>query len=82
VGTGGPVTIDTAGSDFDTVLGVYTGSPGSFTQVACVDDVFEPDFSLQARVTIETIAGVTYYVQAGGFGGDAGHLQLVIRSGA
>ena len=38
-GTGGQVTIDTAGSTFDTVLAVYTGSPGSFTQVACVDDV-------------------------------------------
>ncbi len=81
VGTGGPVTIDTAGSNFDTILAVYTGSPGSFTQVACVDDVFEPDFSLQSRVTIETLAGVTYYVQAGGFGGDSGRLQLVVRSG-
>lgn len=81
VGTGGPVTIDTAGSDFDTILAVYTGSPGSFTQVACVDDVFEPGFSLQSRVTIDTLAGVTYYVQAGGFGGDSGRLQLVVRSG-
>jgi hypothetical protein len=81
VGTGGPVTIDTAGSNFDTVLGVYTGSPGSFTQVACVDDVFDPAFSLQARVTIHTTAGVTYYVQAGGFGGSTGRLQLVVRSG-
>jgi hypothetical protein len=82
VGTGGAVTIDTAGSTFDTILAVYTGSPGSFTQVACVDDVFEPDFSLQSRVTIDTLAGVTYYVQAGGFGGDSGRLQLVIRSGS
>lgn len=81
VGTGGPVTIDTAGSNFDTILAVYTGSPGSFTQVACVDDVFDPDFSFQARVTVDTIAGVTYYVQAGGFGGSAGRLQLVVRSG-
>jgi hypothetical protein len=81
-GTGGPVTIDTAGSTFDTVLGVYTGSPGSFTQVACVDDVIEPTFSLQARATIDTAAGVTYWVQAGGFGGDAGRLQLQVRSGS
>jgi hypothetical protein len=81
VGTGGPVTIDTAGSNFDTVLGVYTGSPGSFTQVACVDDVSDPTFSLQSRVTIDTVAGVTYYVQAGGFGGSTGRLQLVVRSG-
>jgi hypothetical protein len=81
-GNGGDVTIDSAGSNFDTVIAVYTGSPGSFTQVGCVDDVFEPEFSLQSRVTIDTTVGVTYYVQAGGFGGDSGRMQLVIRSGA
>jgi hypothetical protein len=79
-GTGGPVTIDTAGSDFDTALAVYTSDGASFTQVECVDDVFEePDFfSLQARVTVDTTAGVTYYVQVGGFGGAAGRLQLSV----
>jgi hypothetical protein len=79
VGTGGPVTVDTAGSNFDTIVGVYTGSPGSLTQVGCVDDVFDPDFSLQARITVDTVAGETYYVQAGGFAGSAGRLQLVIH---
>ena len=78
VGTGGPVTVDTAGSNFDTIVGVYTGSPGSLTQVDCVDDVFEPDFSLQARITVDTVEGVTYYVQAGGFGGSTGRLHVTI----
>ena len=81
-GTGAEVTVDTAGSTFDTVVAVYTGSPGSFTQVACVDDVFDPTFSLQARATIPTSAGVTYWVQAGGFGGDAGRLQVQVRAGS
>jgi hypothetical protein len=81
-GTGGPVTVDTAGSTFDTVLAVYTGTPGSFTQVACVDDVFEPTFSLQASATVDTATGVTYWVQAGGFAGDSGRLQLQVRSGS
>ena len=80
-GTGGQVTIDTAGSTFDTVLAVYTGSPGSFTQVACVDDVSDP-FSLQAKATIPTSAGTTYWVQAGGFGGDSGRLEVQVRSGS
>ena len=79
VGTGDPVTVDSAGSTFDTIVGVYTGSPGSFTQVDCVDDVCDPVFSFQARVTIDTVEGVTYYVQAGGFGGSTGRLQLVIE---
>ena len=80
-GTGGPVTIDTAGSDYDTVLGVYTSDEGSLSQVACVDDVFvEPDgFSLQASVTIDTEIGVTYYVQAGGLNEQGGRLRLSVR---
>lgn len=82
VGNGGLMTVDSAGSNFDTVIAVYTGSPGSFTQVACVDDVSDPEFSLQSRVTIDTDAGTTYYVQAGGFGGDSGRMKLVVRAGA
>lgn len=65
-GTGGEVTIDSAGSDFDTVLGVYDAD---LEQVACVDDVGdESGFSLQAAVTVGTVAGQTYLVQAGGYG--------------
>ena len=78
VGTGDPMTVDTAGSNFDTIAGVYTGSPGSLTQIGCVDDVFDPAFSLQARLTVDTVAGETYYVQAGGFGGSTGRLLLTI----
>ena len=81
-GTGGAVTVDTAGSTFDTVLAVYTGSPGSFTEVACVDDVSDPTFSLQAAATVDTSAGATYWVQAGGFGGDSGRLQVQVRAGS
>jgi hypothetical protein len=66
-GTGGPVTIDTAGSNFDTVLAVYDDQ---LNQIACNDDVlFEPiGGSFQAALTLETtVEGATYYVQAGGF---------------
>ena len=79
-GTGGAVTVDTAGSSYDTVIGVYTSDGGALTSVTCVDDVFEePDFfSLQAQVTLDTAAGVTYYIQVGGFGGATGTLQLAV----
>ena len=64
--TGTELTIDTAGSDFDTVVGVY--DPG-LDQVACVDDVDDgTDGSLQAAVTVDTVPGQTYLVQVGGFG--------------
>ena len=68
----GPVTVDTAGSDYDTVVAVYTADgAGGFTPVpdACVDDVpLEPiGRTLQSAVTFDTVAGTTYYVQIGGY---------------
>jgi hypothetical protein len=74
-GTGGPVTLDTAGSEIDTVLAVYSLGDGDLVPVACVDDTED---GLQARVTIETSANTTYLVQAGGFGGASGALVLAI----
>lgn len=74
-GTGGDVTVDTAGSDYDTVVGVYTDAGGGLVPIGCVDDVD----SLQARITISTETGITYYVQAGGFGGSSGTLVLTIN---
>lgn len=74
-GTGSDVTLDTAGSDFDTVVGVYVGDGGSLTQVGCNDDVD----SLQARLTVPTEADVTYYVQVGGFAGAVGTLVLSLE---
>ena len=71
-GTGGSITVDTAGSDYDTVAAVYTpdGSSG-YTPLpgACNDDVPLVPFgrTLQSAVTFATSAGVTYYVQIGGF---------------
>ena len=86
-GTGSSVTVDTAGSDFDTVLATYTAGPGgTFTPVlhGCDDDVPTPPVgrSLQAAVTIPTVAGTTYYVQIGGFPDSAfpfGNLRVSIR---
>lgn len=74
-GTGSDVTVDTAGSTFDTIVGVYVEDSGSLAQMGCNDD----DESLQARLTVSTEAGVTYYVQVGGFGGQAGSLVLTVE---
>ena len=78
-GTGGELTADTAGSDFDTVLGVYVMGEAGLEQVVCVDDTGEPDFSLQARASWASEAGVTYYLQVGGYGGSAGRLEFVVN---
>jgi hypothetical protein len=61
---------NTFGSDYDTSVSVYIGSPGSLTQIACNDD----SNGMQSSVTFEASAGETYYVMVGafasGFGGN------------
>ena len=68
-GTGDPVTIDTAGSAIDTLIGVYVPTDEGYEEVACIDDVFfEPvGATYQAALTFVAEEGVTYYVQIGGF---------------
>ena len=82
-GTGDPITIDTAGSAYDTVIAVYAGSPGALEPVACVDDVLLDPVgrTLQAAVTFDTVAGETYYVQIGGFPESFpyGNLRVAVR---
>jgi hypothetical protein len=75
-GTGGSLTIDTAGSSFDTVVAVYLVDGTSVgEQVGCVDDV---DEGAQARITFDAAAGASYFVQTGGFDGETGDLAMLI----
>lgn len=54
----GSVTIDTVSSNYDTVVGVFTGLCGSLTAVACNDDFT----GFSSRVTFNIKQGETYYV--------------------
>jgi Ca2+-binding RTX toxin-like protein len=68
------IGVDTRGSDFDTIVSVYTGSSLSeLTPVACSDD----ETTLQARVVFAAEGGRTYYIQAGGYEG--GNLRIAFR---
>lgn len=86
VGTGGPITIDTKGSLFDTVVAVYDAGLEP-VDGACNDDVFlgvrSPDARVTtAKVTFMSEAGATYLVQAGSFPTDVlpyGQLKLSVR---
>ena len=56
---------DTLGSEYDTVLAIWTGSPGSFSVVACNDDV---SFGvLQSSVQVSVAALTTYYIEVASF---------------
>jgi hypothetical protein len=82
-GTGSPMTIDTAGSDFDTVIAIYTKSGSTYVPVtdACVDDSPTPPIgrTLQGHVTIPTTSGTVYYVQIGGFPDSFPYGNLKVR---
>ena len=55
----GRVTINTAGSTFDTVLAVYTGGCAAPTQLACSDD----SNYFSSQVTLSVFANQDYYVE-------------------
>ena len=59
---------DTFGSDYDTILTVVTGSPGSFTLVACNDDSGVSGSENQSQVIFNAVAGETYYFMVGSTG--------------
>ncbi len=78
---GGLVTIDTHGSEIDTVLAVYTGSTlGTLVPVAANDNA-APDV-LTSEVTFQAAAGTVYRVVVDGFEGAHGDVSLSLHSGA
>jgi hypothetical protein len=82
----GLTTIDTCGSDFDTVLAVYLGlgTPNApDTSIACNDDNQNDQGCLyQSKVSFSTVQGFQYLVRVGGFTGfngtSSGHGTLHI----
>jgi hypothetical protein len=83
-GTGADVTVDPAGSDFDTVAAAYVADGvGGFEEIACADDTpLDPiGRTLQGSITFPTTLGTTYWVQIGGFPGfqSYGNLRVAVR---
>ena len=75
----GLASVSTAGSNFDTTLGVYTGGAvDALTTVSSNDDA---DGTLQSRVTFQVVGGQTYAIAVDGYNGDSGSISLAIVSG-
>ena len=76
----GPVTISTAGSSFDTTLGVYRGTAvNSLTRVAGNDDEnFDRDI-YTSKLTFNAVAGTTYQIAVDGYEGEAGSVRLSLQ---
>ena len=73
----GPITINTSGSNFDTVLTVYrvntADSITGITQVAVNDDFAG---TLQSSVTTSMVEGTRYYIRIGSYGSGRGDVKL------
>ena len=76
----GPVTVETRGSEFDTLLGVYTGTNvAGLTTLASNDDATAN--VRYSSVQFAAVAGQVYHVAVDGFGAVTGDLQLQWRGG-
>lgn len=79
----GPVRLDTCGSDFDTLLAVYTGaSVAGLTSVAANDDAPEfcgEEHALQSALSFPAQAGVPYRIAIDGYAGGHGASALALR---
>ena len=75
----GAVTVNTCGSDFDTVLSLHSACPGNIaTQLACNDDAEAgPCFGdRQSQLTFNAVAGASYWIRVTGFNGASGRYTL------
>jgi hypothetical protein len=73
-----PVTISTAGSNFDTLLAVYTGSSVNALALVAQNDDFNN--TPQSQLTFQAVAGTTYFIAVDGFneglGADQGSISI------
>ncbi|MBI5142501.1 MAG: hypothetical protein HZA20_10005 [Nitrospirae bacterium] len=75
--TADQVEVNTYGSNYDTVVAVWSGACGSLVEVACNDDAH---FSYQSKVTLTPVAGTTYYIEVMGYDDlEFGSLNLVVQ---
>jgi sugar lactone lactonase YvrE len=74
--TSGSLKVDTDGSNFDTMLGAYTGSAvGSLTQIGANDDV-DPGVIRTSILTFDVTGGTTYHLAVDGWEGEWGNVVL------
>jgi len=74
--TNKPVTFDTTGSTFDTLLAVYTGSVVSNLTLVVSNDDINGAAERQSLVTFTPVTGTTYHIAVDGFGGASGIVNL------
>ena len=72
--TSGEVTINTVGSDFDTILAAYTGaSVSNLTEIASNDDSGD---SRQREIVFDAVGGTTYHFAVDGYLEATGNIAI------
>lgn len=67
--------IDTLGSDYDTIMSVWTGDAHPLTEVACNDD--DPNSeAIQSWLQLDVEAGTKYLIKVTGLNGAVGMVQF------
>jgi hypothetical protein len=76
----GTATVSLCGSNFDTVLAVYTGTTCSnLTLIGCNDDDDACGVeSKQSYLSISVTTGKTYWIEVGGYGNTTGNGKLTV----
>jgi hypothetical protein len=69
----GVAQISTAGSNYDTILSVYSGTTGSFASQGCNDDA---NATPQSLINVNVTAGTTYSIMISAKNNDGGTLQV------
>jgi hypothetical protein len=75
----GLATFTTAGSDFDTILAVYTNAistPVALTNLGLVVDDDDSAAFLCSLLSFSAVAGQTYFIQVDGYRGATGNINL------
>jgi subtilisin family serine protease len=74
----GEVTVNTFGSNFNTVLAIYTGnSVANLTAIAANDDAGR----IQSQLTFEGVAGTSYAIAVAGSNSAIGDISLTVERG-
>ncbi|NBU60640.1 MAG: hypothetical protein EBS27_02540, partial [Actinobacteria bacterium] len=68
----GTLVLTTSGSDFDTILGAYTGASVNALTTVAVNDDAPGETGLWSRVSITVNAGTTYFAAVDGYSGKKG----------
>jgi hypothetical protein len=76
----GRFVVSTAGSDFDTLLGIYTGGTvNALTTIAGNDDCAATN-RLHSCVSFAGIAGTVYRIAVDGFNAASGNINLIVTA--